>query len=230
MEKFFDYFDTRHRQTIMNKPPDNDGPVITISRLTGCDARQVAAQIVDILNRKEDSKKWRWVDKDLIYDIARELNTNSERVETFYKGHELSNMSEMIMAFSGGHVSDIRIKKAIKDVVLPMCKEGHIVIVGRGGVSIAQNIANSLHVRLIAPFYWRVENVMKKKEMEMAKAEEFIVETDEKRHHLITTFLEKKSVNIDYLFDITVNRKSFGIPETAELIVSMYEKKIGHVV
>ena len=53
------------------------------------------------------------------------------------------------------------------------------------------------------------------------------MDTDEKRHNLITTFLEKKSVNIDYLFDITVNRKSFGIPETAELIVSMYEKKIG---
>jgi cytidylate kinase len=225
MEKFFDYFDTRHRQTIMNKPAGNDGPVITISRLTGCDARQVAGQIVDILNRREDSTKWKWVDKDLIYDIARELNTNSERVETFYKGNELSDMSEMIMAFSGGYVSDLRIKKAIKDVVLPMCKEGHIVLVGRGGVSIAQNIANSLHVRLIAPFYWRVENVMKKKEMNMAKAEEFIVETDEKRHHLITTFLEKKLVNIDYLFDITVNRKSFGIPETAELIVSMYEKK-----
>ena len=230
MEKFFDYFDIRHRQTIMNKPADNDGPVITISRLTGCDARQVAGQIVDILNRKEDSKKWRWVDKDIIYDIARELNTNSERVETFYKGHELSDMSEMIMAFSGGYVSDLRIKKAIKDVVLPMCKEGNIVLVGRGGVSIAQNIANSLHVRLIAPFYWRVENVMKKKEMDMAKAEEFIVDTDEKRHNLITTFLEKKSVNIDYLFDITVNRKSFGIPETAELIVSMYEKKTGHAV
>ena len=230
MEKFFDYFDTRHRQTIMNKPPDNDGPVITISRLTGCDARQVAGQIVDILNHKDDSKKWRWVDKDIIYDIARELNTNSERVESFYKGHELSDMSEMIMAFSGGYVSDLRVKKAIKDVILPMCKEGNIVLVGRGGVSIAQNIANSLHVRLIAPFYWRVENVMKKKEIDMSKAEEFIVETDEKRHHLITTFLEKKSVNIDYLFDITVNRKSFGIPETAELIVSMYEKKTGHAV
>jgi len=227
MEKFFDYFDTRHRQTIMNKPASSDGPVITISRLTGCDARQVAGQIVNILNRKEDSKKWRWVDKDIIYDIARELNTNSERVESFYKGYELSNLSEMIMAFSGGYVSDLSIKKAIRDVVLPMCKEGNIVLVGRGGVSIAQNITNSLHVRLIAPFYWRVENVMKKKEMDMAKAEEFIVDTDEKRHHLITNFLEKKSVNIDYLFDITVNRKSFGIPETAELIVSMFEKKVG---
>jgi len=230
MEKFFDYFDTRHRQTIMNKPSGSDGPVITISRLTGCDARQVAGQIVNILNRKEDTKKWRWVDKDIIYDIAKELNTNSERVESFYKGYELSNLSEMIMAFSGGYVSDLSIKKAIRDVVLPMCKEGNIVLVGRGGVSIAQNITNSLHVRLIAPFYWRVENVMRKKEMDLAKAEEFIVDTDEKRHHLITNFLEKKSPNIDYLFDITVNRKSFGIPETAELIVDMFGKKTGRAV
>ncbi len=52
MEKFFDYFDVRHRQSIMSKPPAEDGPVITLSRLTGCDARQVAGHIVDNLNRK----------------------------------------------------------------------------------------------------------------------------------------------------------------------------------
>jgi cytidylate kinase len=101
------------------------------------------------------------------------------------------------------------------------------VLVGRGGVSLAHDIADSLHVRLIAPFYWRVENVMKKKEMNIEAAEEYIVDTDEKRHNLITTFLEKKSLNIDYLFDITINRQSFNIFETAELIVSMYEKKVG---
>ena len=226
MEKFFDYFDTRHRQEIMSKPAANDGPVITISRLTGCDARQVAGHIVDILNRKEDSKKWRWVDKDIIYDIAKELNTNSERVESFYKGYELSNMSEMIMAFSGGYVSDLRIKKAIRDVVLPMCKEGNIVLVGRGGVSIAQNIPKSLHVRLIAPFYWRVNNVMRKKNIGMEEAEKFIIETDEKRADLIQTFLDKKIKNIDSLFDVTLNRLSFNIDDTATLITSMYEKKV----
>jgi len=136
-------------------------------------------------------------------------------------------MSEMIMAFSGGFVSDLRVKKAIKDVVLSMCKDGHIVLVGRGGVSIAHDIAESLHIRLIAPFYWRVENVMKKKQMDIETSEEYVVETDEKRHNLITTFLDKKSINIDYLFDSTINRQSFNIFETAEIIVSMYEKKIG---
>lgn len=229
MEKFFDYFDIRHRQDILSKPASEDGPVITLSRLTGCDARLVAEEVVNILNRKEGVKKWKWIDKDIIYYIARELNVNSERVESYYRSLGLSDMSEMIMAFSGGYVSSSRIKKAIRDVVLPICREGHIVLVGRGGVSIAQNIPRSLHVRLIAPFYWRVENVMKKKELDITKAEEYVVDTDEKRHQLMTTFLEKKVVNVDYLFDITINRKSFGVEETADMIVSMYEKKTGHL-
>lgn len=226
MEKFFDYFDSRHRESILNKPSENDGPVITISRMTGCDARQVAENVVDNLNRKAGTTRWKWVDKDIIYAIAKELNTDTQRVENFYKGIELSNMSEMIMAFSGGFVSDLRVKKAIKDVVLSMCKEGHIVLVGRGGVSIAREITDSLHIRLIAPFYWRVENVMKKKEMDIETAEEYVVDTDEKRHNLITTFLDKKSINIDYLFDATINRQYFSITEIADLITLMYEKKV----
>ena len=226
MKKFFDYFDTRYRDSVLNKPPENDGPVITISRQTGCDARQVAENVVDNLNRKYGITKWKWVDKDIIYKIAEELNTDALRVENFYKGIELSNVSEMIMAFSGSFVSDLRGKKAIKDVVLTMCKEGFLVIVGRGGVSIAREITDALHIRLVAPFYWRVENVMKKKNIDIEEAEEFVVDTDEKRYNLILTFLDKKPLNIDYLFDAAINRNAFTIHETAELIAAMYEKKV----
>jgi cytidylate kinase len=226
MEKFFDYFDGRYRESILKKAPVDDGPVITISRLTGCDARQVAAILADDLNHRFGTSKWKWVDKDIIYAIAKELNTGTERVENFYKGIELSNISEMIMAFSGGFVSDLRVKKAIRDVVLSICKEGHIILVGRGGVSIAHEIADAIHIRLIAPFYWRVENVMKKKNMKIETAEKFVLDTDEKRFNLIHSFLEKKPMNIDYLFDATINRKSFTLQEIADIILSMYEKKV----
>jgi len=107
-----------------------------------------------------------------------------------------------------------------------MCKEGYLILVGRGGVSIAHNIVDSLHIRLIAPFYWRVENVMKKKEMNMETAEKYVVDTDEKRFNLIQSFMDKKPLNIDYLFDASINRNSFSIEEIAELILSMYEKKV----
>ncbi len=172
------------------------------------------------------TNKWKWVDKDIIYAIAKELNTDTQRVENFYKGIELSNLSEMIMAFSGGFVSDLRVKKAIKDVVLSMWKEGHIILVGRGGVSIAHEIPDALHIRVIAPFYWRVENVMKKKAMNIEAAEKYVVDTDEKRFNLVHAFLDKKPLNIDYLFDATINRSSFSIQDIADMIVTMFEKKV----
>lgn len=226
MEKFFNYFDDRYRKSVLNKPPEDDGPVITISRLTGCDAREVAHNLVINLNQKYDVTKWRWVDKDIIYEIAKELNTDAQRVENFYEGIELCDLSEMIMAFSGGFVSDLRVKKAIKDVVLSICKEGYIVIVGRGGVSIARDIKDALHIKLTGPFYWRVDNVMRKKNMGIEAAEEYVVATDEKRFNLIQTFLDKKPVNIESLFDATINRASYSIIETAELIMALYEKKV----
>lgn len=228
MEKFFDYFDERYREAVLNGPASEDGPVITISRLTGCDAREIASTIADNLNAKFGTTKWKWVDKDIIYAIARELNIDTQRIENYYAGIKLSNLSEMIMAFSGGFVSDLRVKKAIKDVVLSICKEGFVVLVGRGGVSIAREIRDSLHIRLIAPFYWRVENVMKKKNMTIENAETYVIDTDEKRYDLIQTFLDKKTKNIESLFDVTINRISFSVLETAELIVSMYEKKVNN--
>ncbi len=226
MEKFFDYFDGRYRESVLNQAPVNDGPVITISRLTGCDARQVAAILADILNQRYGTTQWKWVDKDIIYAIAKELNSDTLRVENFYKGIELSSLSEMIMSFSGGFISDLRVKKAIKDVVLSMCKEGHIIIVGMGGVSIARNISDSLHIRLVAPFEWRVENVKKKKEMTLGAAEEYVIDTDVKRFNLIQALLDKKPRNIDYLFDAIINRSSFTIPDISEMILSLYEKKV----
>jgi cytidylate kinase len=227
MAKFFDYFDGRYRETILSKPSAEDGPVITISRQTGCDARLVASTLVDDLNNKYMTSKWKWVDKEIIHAIARELNTDTQRVENFYKGIELSNISEMIMAFSGGFVSDLRVKKAVRDVVLSICKEGYVVLVGRGGVSIAKDIADALHIRIIAPFYWRVENIMKKMSMDIEKAEEYVVDTDEKRFQLIQTFLDKKPLNLDYIFDASINRSSFTVKEISELILSMYDKKLG---
>jgi cytidylate kinase len=226
MEKFFDYFDERYRESILKGPSSDDGPVITISRLTGCDAREVASGVVDNLNTKYGTTKWRWVDKDIIFAIAKELNIDTQRVENFYEGIKLSNLSEMIMAFSGGFVTDLRVKKAIRDVVLAICKEGHVVLVGRGGVSIAHDIKDALHIKLVAPYYWRLTNVMKKKNMDPETAEKFIKDTDEVRNELIKTFLDKRTQNAETLFDGIINRASFSVQEAAELIVSMYDRKV----
>ena len=227
MKKIFDYFDTRYRAEMLGRSMEKTGPVITISRLTGCDGREVAAALVNLLNLKYNTDRWKWVDKDIIYHAAHELKTDPQRVETYYQGLTMTDMSEMIMAFSGSFVTDSSVKKAVREVVLSMAHEGHVVIIGRGGVSITHDMVNALHVRLVAPLYWRVENVMKKKGMLLEKAEEYVVETDEKRYKLVVQFLDKKPLNLDFLFDVTLNRNSFTIDQLSGLILSMYEAKVG---
>jgi cytidylate kinase len=214
---------------MLGRPIDQTGPVITVSRLTGCDGREVAAALVALLNLRHNTNKWKWIDKDIIYHAAHELKTDTNRVETYYQGKSLSDMSEMIMAFSGSFVTDSSVKKAIKDVVLSIAREGHAVIIGRGGVAITRDMTNALHIRLVAPLYWRVENVMKKKGMIIEKAEEYVVETDEKRHKMIVDFLDKKPQTIDFLFDSTLNRSSFTIDQLSALILNMYEAKLGRI-
>lgn len=227
VKKIFDYFDTRYQAEMLGRPADQTGPVVTISRLTGCDGREVAAELVAQLNTRYNTNKWKWVDKDIIYHAAYELKTDTNRVETYYQGLGMPDISQMIMAFSGSYVTDSSVKKAIREVVLSIAREGHVVIIGRGGVSITRDMANALHVRLVAPIYWRVQNVMKKKGMMIEKAEEYTLQTDEKRQKLIVDFLDKKPQCIDYLFDVTLNRSSFTLEQISSLIMTMYESKLG---
>ncbi len=228
VKKIFDYFDARYRAEMLGRPIDRTGPVITVSRLTGCDGREVAAELVAKLNLRFNTNKWKWVDKDIIYHAAHELRTDTHRVETYYQGFGLSDISQMIMAFSGTFVTDSSVKKAIREVVTSIARDGYAVIIGRGGVAITREMTNSLHVRLVAPLPWRIDNVMKKKEMSAEKAEKYIVETDEKRHKLIVDFLDKdkKPLSLDYLFDVTLNRGSFTIDQISSMILELYETKM----
>jgi len=68
---------------------------------------------------------------------------------------------------------------------------------------------------------------MRKKGMVIEKAEEYTIQTDEKRHKLILDFLDKKTQCIDYLFDVTLNRSSFSLEQISSLILTMYETKLG---
>ena len=225
-EKFFRYFDERYRGDVLDDSSNAFGPVITISRLTGCDAVAVAKKMVIKLNREENTSKWRWIDKEILLNTARELDTGTHNIESYVKRNQLSGFSEILMSISGKYISDAKVRKTIKEVVLTICKEGYVVLVGRGGVALTGSVKKALHVRLVAPFYWRVENIMKKKDLDIEAAEKFVVDTDEKRHKLILNFLDKKPVNLDYLFDVTLNRNSFSVEQISSILCRMYRDRM----
>jgi len=229
MDKLINYFDQRYEAEKADQGFKNCGPIITLSRQTGCDAVAIAAKLVDLLNKHYNTDKWHWVDKQILTEAAKVLKTDRSKVRSFLDGSQFTGLSEMIMAISGDYISNDKIRNVILKVVKTICSNGYAVLVGRGGVSISRGLEKAVHIRLQAPFYWRVENIIRKRKYDIETAEEFVVDTDEKRYNIILNFLEKKPLNLDYLFDTTINRSSYSIDQISELILESYLRRMATV-
>jgi cytidylate kinase len=222
----FKYFENRYNEA-QNKlnQPKQFGPVITISRQAGCEAKTIAMLMVEELNQHNKCKPWKFIDKEILEKSAKELNLTPSKIEHFYQGREKSVFIDMFAGFSRTHVNDLKIKNTIKDVLTNICREGHVVLVGRAGAAILQNKPNTLHVRLTAPFMWRIDAIMQNRNYTIEQAEEWAIDTDDLRHKLFYIFLEKQPGNLDYLFDATLNRQGFSKLQIAQLIIHMAKMK-----
>jgi len=201
------------------------GPVITISRQAGCEAKKIGKLLASELNSMHKDSPWRCIDKEILEKSAKELNLHPSKIEHFYKGQEKSTFIDMFVAFSKTHVNDVKIKNTIKEVMISLCRQGHIILIGRAGAAILQEQPNVLNIRLTAPFYWRIETIMANQKTTIEEAEEWAIDTDEKRHKLFYTFLDKTPGNLDYLFDATLNRQSYSVHQTMQIILELAKHK-----
>lgn len=215
----FKYFENRYQEAHkkMNLPK-KFGPVITLSRQSGCEAKKIADVLANELNADSKDAPWKVVDKEILEKSAKELNLSTSKIEHFYKGQEKSSFIDMFVSFSKSYVNDVKIKNTIKEVMTSLCKQGHIILVGRAGAAILQDKPNVLNIRLTAPFFWRIDNIIKNRKTSLEEAEEWAFEADENRHKLFYLFLEKQPGNLDYLFDATLNRKNLNIYNCVQVI------------
>lgn len=69
--------------------------------------------------------------------------------------------------------------EALNKAILALARHGHMVIVGRGGFSVLEGLADVLHVRVQAPLAVRIQRVKALPEVAVpSRAERFILEND----------------------------------------------------
>jgi len=203
-------------------------PVITISREYGCSAKIIAGLLNQRLNSiyELSGKKtvWQWINKEILSESARELNVDIKRIKHIFESEEQGFFGELIKSHTERYyTSDKKIKQAINKVIRNFIDEGHVIVVGRGAVSIAKNHPKSLHIMLQAPFEWRVAEVSKFRNISIEKIIPYAKEMDQKRKIFRDYFLEKESDCS--LFDISLNRMTLSNEEIIDVIIAVMEKK-----
>jgi cytidylate kinase len=226
----FNYLNRRLREAEddMAKQVRDPGPVVTISRQSGCSARRLTQRLVDELNKRrkpeEPSREWDYVNKELLQKAARELDVKPSEIAYVFKYQERNALGDIFASYANKYYkSDRKIRKTIADVIRSISMEGNIIVIGRAGVVLTKDIMKSLHISLEAPLEWRSLMISERYDLSFADAKKSVIEMDKKRQRFRESF---EGRNTDYTwFDVTFNRMTLTENEIVETIIKMMQVK-----
>ncbi len=221
-----DYMRTRMDRKSTTKEVLDYGPVVTISREYGCPAKMIAQDLSIKLNnlifRSNLKHHWRWISKEILEESAKELKMDKHTVKDVVNAGERGVMDDLIWGLSNKfYPGEDKVKKTIAVVINEFASQGRVIIVGRGGVSLTRHVKKSLHIRLVAPFDWRVKIVSERYNLPYAKALKKTKEIDSKRDNL-RAYFEGKAPD-DSIFDIVFNYSTMTEQEILESIISIMQ-------
>ncbi len=204
------------------------GPVITISRVYGCPAKKLAGMLSSAINQRvyqnHSDKIWSWVGKEIMEQSAKELHLKQDLIKDIADNDEKGLIDDILLSFTNKfYPGDIKIKKTIGDIIKEYAKKGHFIIVGRGGVSLLQNVKKSIHIKLTAPMEWRINDVSKRYMISLDSAAKKIKDIDQKRDYLRTFFANDNADDI--IFDAIFNYYSCSEEEIIDCIIKMMENR-----
>ena len=207
-----------------NKTSLSPGPVVTISREFGCPAKKIAYELTDAINNKKKRNKWCWVSKEILAESADQLGLHPDEIQYVFDYKKKGLVDEIISAQTRKyHRSDKNIRNTIGKVIKKIAETGNVIIVGRGGAAIANDIKNSLHIKLIADIEWRAKNVGKRRDMDINEAIPFILDYDKKRKKFLDYYWGKTSDHS--IFDLIFNCNTMSDEEIVTSIISILEKR-----
>ena len=203
------------------RSPRIPGPVLTISREPGCPGMKIANALRSILEEKEH-KDWRVISKEILTQSSKELDIHADKVNKIFNIHERTVFDEILAAFSTKKFKNERvIKRTVTDVIRSFSEIGHCIIVGRGGHIIASDIKKSLHVRLYAPLKWRIDRIMKSRNLSSEDAEKYISEVEQQRMNFRAVIKGSRTGKDD--FDLILNCAKLKPKDIARLLAACME-------
>jgi len=223
--RLFEYMNRRLAgELVPENPKKEPGPVITISRQTGCGARGIASAICQELNKRKPTVKnenqWRYISREILLESAEKLNLDPEALQHVVNDKDRGIMDQIVGALSThSFKSDQKILKTVHEVIRQFGQRGKVVIIGRGGASICGDIKQSIHIRLVAPEEWRIAEIARRLDFNKAYASEYVRKRDAERELLITRLLGKKPDSL--AFDLEINRSRFTDTQLAEIIIQL---------
>ncbi|MBW2185316.1 MAG: transport-associated protein [Desulfuromonadales bacterium C00003068] len=176
--------------------------IITISREMGSGGQIVAHNLADTLG-------YTLIDGEAILKVAGQHGLTAEAVE---------KADEKPPAFVESLDTSLEIDlHRIEQIVLEYALKGNVIIYGRGGQDLLEDISSVFRVRIIAPFDTRVERWAEREWLDPDLSRILVRKSDQQRAGFIKYYFDR-DWNDPYHYDLTINTAKLSEEKTVELI------------
>ena len=201
--------------------------VITISRNFGAGGITLGERLAKDLG-------YRFVNDQLIQQVAENVGVSSEQVECFEKRGttKLDKLLNFIVSPSflerhadkHGYVHEKVYVDEVKSIVIKLYEEGDCVIIGRGGTCTLQGYPGAIHILLVADMEHRVRFLTSKYKMKKGQAEKAIKHADMIRQRFLDCFSPNQNHDDPLLYTMVLNMNYVTMDKAVELVKSLIYK------
>ncbi len=215
-------WESSRKQAVEN--PEKPRPFITISREYGCNAIEIVEALTEELNRVENVDHWHFYDKNIINKIVEEHKISEAIIETIDTKRR-EEMNELFRTMLTDLPPQVAVYKKLAKTIRSLSIHGRSIIVGRAGVVITRDLKFGLHLKFVAPFNYRVQEIMRVKGIkDRHEAEKLVEQKDRERHDFLTQYIKFDAKNPSS-YHLTINVARLSTEEINQLIITALSAK-----
>ena len=206
--------------------------VITISRQYGSGGREIAARVCELLG-------YRYLDKLLMTQVAAEVGLSGQELADFSEEYpKVRNFLERLLrpgphgvvrvsvrsrdlagaeTLSVKQLDESRCASLVRSAIQTAYKQGDVVIVGRGGQAILQEVPDVLHVRIEAPMGTRILRIQTREGIDAEGARRLAMQQDQAAAQYLQRLFGIRWDN-PTLYHILINTGKWELEVAAQII------------
>ncbi|WP_029917534.1 AAA family ATPase [Pelobacter seleniigenes] len=194
---------------------EKPAPCFTIAREFGCQAYPLAEELTRRLNARVAGDPWVIIGRQILDEVARLTGYTVEQIE---KSQDTPSALKAIFAMflDPSTAEETEVFTHMRTVIRGFARRGNCVLVGRGATCVTQDLPNCIHLRLVAPYQFRLEKIMRTHSLNETEARRFIDLHQQQRDDFVRRFA---CDNIDdaMLYHLVINNSRISIEDMAAL-------------
>ena len=199
-------------------PPAKPAPCLTITREFGCQAYPLAEALAKELNAENSGIPWIIVGNQVLAEVAKLSGYSVSQIE---KSQDTpSSVKAIFSMFLDKYLAEeTEVFQHLKPVIREFAKRGHCIFIGQGAVLATQDLDNCTHLRLVAPYEFRVKKIMEAHKLDTLEAQNYIDLHQKQREEFLQRF-SNVDINDPQLYHLVVNNSRMPIKSMTKLALS----------